>query len=223
VVAGNGKRALAALEREPFDLVLMDLQIPEMSGIEVTSIIRAREAETGGHVPILAMTAFAMRGDRERCLQAGMDGYVSKPIQAEELYAAVEQVSPRAAGPPAGPAPTETAREVERAMVGGREGGELIGQAVGRFLEDCPRLLVDLREAINGGDCRQVERTAHALKSAVAGFAAGAAAEAALRLEKMAHAGDLAPAKVALAHLEDEITRLRSALESPEQRGASAP
>src|SRR5207253_2280879 len=81
-VAGNGKEALAALEHGPFDLVLMDVQMPEMGGFEATGRIRAAERDTGRHVPIIALTAHAMKGDRERCLAAGMDGYVSKPLQA---------------------------------------------------------------------------------------------------------------------------------------------
>src|SRR5581483_11592577 len=89
-VAGNGKEALAALERQPYDLVLMDLQMPEMGGMEATAAIRAAEAGTGRHQPIVAMTAHAMKGDRERCLDAGMDGYLSKPIRADELCSTVE-------------------------------------------------------------------------------------------------------------------------------------
>ena len=82
MVAGNGREALSALERERFDLVLMDVQMPEMDGFEAAGIIRERERQTGDHVPIVAMTAHAMKGDRERCLAAGMDDYVAKPIDA---------------------------------------------------------------------------------------------------------------------------------------------
>jgi CheY-like chemotaxis protein len=92
VVAGNGREALAALERESFDLVLMDVQMPEMDGFEATAAIRQREQATGTHIPILAMTAHAMAGDRERCLEAGMDGYVCKPVQIQALLAAIESV-----------------------------------------------------------------------------------------------------------------------------------
>src|SRR6202011_264927 len=86
------------LERQPFDLVLMDVQMPEMDGFEATARIRPREQGTGRHIPIVAMTAHAMKGDRERCLEAGMDGYVSKPIQARELLRAIEQLVPEAVG-----------------------------------------------------------------------------------------------------------------------------
>jgi len=90
VVVGNGRAALAALERDNFDLVLMDVQMPELDGFETTTAIRAKEQLTGAHIPILAMTAHALKGDRERCIAAGMDGYLSKPIRVEELLASVE-------------------------------------------------------------------------------------------------------------------------------------
>ncbi len=93
-VANNGKEALAALERQPFDLVLMDVEMPEMGGLEATTAIRRKEQETGRHVPIIAMTAHAMKGDRERCLAAGMDGYVSKPIPAKDLFAVIADLLP---------------------------------------------------------------------------------------------------------------------------------
>jgi len=93
-VAGNGREALDATEQRIFDVVLMDLEMPVMSGLEATTAIRSREQRTGRHLPIIAMTAHAMIGDRERCLAAGMDGYVSKPVRADELYAALENVEP---------------------------------------------------------------------------------------------------------------------------------
>ena len=84
-VAGNGGEALAALERQAFDVILMDVQMPEMDGMDATAAIRAREQTTGRHVPIIAMTARAMKGDREECLRAGMDDYLSKPLQGSRL------------------------------------------------------------------------------------------------------------------------------------------
>ena len=97
----SGLAALAALEKEPFDLVLMDVQMPEMDGFETSRAIRRREEQTGAHVPIIAMTAHAMQGDRERCLAAGMDAYVSKPVSVKELFAAIESV--RQPGPSCAP------------------------------------------------------------------------------------------------------------------------
>jgi CheY-like chemotaxis protein len=95
VVAGNGKEALAALDEARsgrFDMILMDVQMPEMDGFEATRIIRTRETSSGGHLPIIAMTAHAMKGDEQRCLAAGMDAYVSKPIQVEQLFSAIDRV-----------------------------------------------------------------------------------------------------------------------------------
>ncbi len=104
-VAANGREALDATEQAIFDVVLMDLEMPVMSGLEATLAIRSREQRTGRHLPIIAMTAHAMIGDRERCLAAGMDGYVSKPVRADELYAALENVEP---APDAGATATAT-------------------------------------------------------------------------------------------------------------------
>ncbi|MFZ0963914.1 MAG: response regulator, partial [Terriglobia bacterium] len=92
-VTTNGREALAALDRETFDVVLMDVQMPEMDGFEATAAIREREQSAGGHLPIIAMTAHAMRGDQERCLAAGMDGYIAKPIRTKELIALLETFS----------------------------------------------------------------------------------------------------------------------------------
>jgi CheY-like chemotaxis protein len=92
IVACNGREALAILEEQPFDLVLMDVQMPELDGLEATVAIRQREKVNGAHIPILAMTAHAMKGDRERCLEAGMDGYVAKPIHPAELAEAIESL-----------------------------------------------------------------------------------------------------------------------------------
>jgi CheY-like chemotaxis protein len=91
-VASNGLEAVSALERADFDLVLMDIQMPEMDGISATVAVREKERETGNHLPIIAVTAHAMKGDKERCFEAGMDGYITKPIRVPELLAAIEQV-----------------------------------------------------------------------------------------------------------------------------------
>jgi two-component system, sensor histidine kinase and response regulator len=98
-VAGNGREGLAAFERENFDVVLMDVQMPEMDGFEATAAIREKEKTTGLHLPIIAMTANALKGDEERCIAAGMDGYISKPIRTLELFATIERLLANADAP----------------------------------------------------------------------------------------------------------------------------
>jgi CheY-like chemotaxis protein len=94
VLAQNGREALEALEKQPFDIVLMDLQMPEMDGFEATQLIREKERASGAHLAIIALTAHAMKGDEERCLACGMDGYVTKPIKLEALFAVMENLAP---------------------------------------------------------------------------------------------------------------------------------
>jgi len=91
-VAGDGREALSALEKDNFDVVLMDIQMPEMDGFEATAAIHDKEKHTGQHIPIIAMTANALKGDQERCLEAGLDGYIAKPIRTKELFAAIEAI-----------------------------------------------------------------------------------------------------------------------------------
>jgi PAS domain S-box-containing protein len=214
VVAPTGRQVLDALAREPFDLVLMDVQMPEMDGFEAASRIRRAEEGTGRHVPILAMTAHAMKGDRERCLEAGMDAYVAKPIQPGELAEAINRLvfaAPTNTGAPAEPDP---GAPVNRAAALERVGGDLdlLGELAGMFLEGCPQQLAELRAAIDRSDAAAVQRLAHDLKGAVGALGAGPAFEAALRLETMARGGDLAEAGAACAALEEALTRLRPVL-----------
>jgi len=113
VVVNNGREAVAALATDQFDLVLMDMQMPEMDGDEATAVIRAGEKESGEHIPIVAMTAHAMEGDRERCLEAGMDDYLSKPVRANNLYATIESLADDSRS--SAPSPQETPDEDEAA------------------------------------------------------------------------------------------------------------
>ncbi len=206
VVACNGKEAVALLEREPFDLVLMDLEMPEMSGFEATAAIRARERESGRRIPILALTAHAMKGDRERCLASGMDGYVAKPVQARELYQAISALVPTAAlsEKDAAPAPVVQDRSEALEHVGGDV--ELLRELTAVFLQDCPRMIEDVVEGLCAGDAIKVKRGAHSIKGAVGILGGKAAFEAALRLETIARQGDL-------SHAESAWQALRQALE----------
>ena len=227
-VANNGREALEVLERarwEGFDVVLMDVQMPEMDGLEATASIRARERATGRHLPIIAMTAHAMKGDKERCLEAGMDGYVSKPVRAKDLFDEIKKHVPSAEAPatetsakPPSPEATPPVREfadaLDRAALLERLEGdaELLAEIVGVFLEDCPRLVASIREAVARGDARLLERAAHTLKGSVGNFGVSAAAAAALRLEQMGRQGELAQAGEACAALDREIERLKPIL-----------
>jgi CheY-like chemotaxis protein/HPt (histidine-containing phosphotransfer) domain-containing protein len=214
-VANNGKEAVAALEHQAFDIVLMDVQMPEMDGMEAVAAIRLREQRTGGHVPIIAMTAHAMKGDRERCLRAGMDGYVAKPIQPDVLYAAVEALAQAAVSPdPAAIATKKADNVVDLVAALNRVRGrpESLKKLAGLFLAESARLLPEIREALGQRDDVNLRRAAHTLKGSVACFVAKPAAEAALRLEIMGRDNTLEGAEEAYTALVLEIDRVRTAL-----------
>ena len=141
VVVGDGQAALTALAQAPFDLVLMDIQMPVLDGLAATAAIRAQEQTQGTHVPIIAMTAHAMRGDRERCLAAGMDGYVTKPIKAADLTAAIAQLLPAAPQPPtpAGTPPVDVSAALR--SVEGDQG--LLEDLFEAFQQDYPKQLAE--------------------------------------------------------------------------------
>jgi CheY-like chemotaxis protein/HPt (histidine-containing phosphotransfer) domain-containing protein len=214
-VAMNGHEALARLERQPFDLVLMDVQMPEMDGLEATAAIREKEKTTGHHLPIIALTAHAMKGDRERCLGAGMDGYVAKPIRANELVAAIEGVrgvSVRAETKTFGAGPGHDVLDRAAALERVEGDAELLSDLVRVFLGEWPRLRGEVRQALERRDGRALARAAHTLKGSVGNFAARRAWEAAGRLEWLAEKSDLQRAEEACALLEAEIERLNPAL-----------
>jgi len=220
-VAENGREVLAMLEDWRPDLVLMDVQMPEMNGLEATAAIRELELKSGDHLPIVAMTAHAMEGDRERCLQAGMDDYLTKPISASALIQAVERIvdsfeSPTYPRREAAPEPRPEMQPVDRDAAMKRVDGdaELLGEIVDLFLADVDNLTNDIRNAVQAADAGQVMRTAHRLKGSVATLAAEPAADAALRLEIMGRNDDLAGAEAALDVLERELKRLVPALRS---------
>jgi two-component system sensor histidine kinase/response regulator len=218
VVARNGKEALAILENSTgraFDCVLMDVQMPEMDGFEATAAIRRKEETSGLHLPIIAMTAHAMKGDRERCLAAGMDGYVSKPIEPQELFEALEgfEPSPRKDEERAdGLGPVEPVWDFSAALARVDGDAEVLGELARLFLGDCARLVSAIEAAVAGRDSEALERAAHALRSAIGNFGAQAAFEAALKLEIMGREGHVAEAEEACAALERQVERLKPAL-----------
>lgn len=207
VMVEDGKKALEALDREIFDLILMDVQMPEMDGLSATAAIRENERKTGEHIPIIAMTAHAMKGDREKCIDAGMDGYVSKPIKVEELLMAIEN-SGNGAIEQIAQTPSEKTFDLDTAIdrTGGDE--ELIAELADIFIDDCPRMMADILDAVTRKDDNAIASAAHALKGAVANFAAGPAFELALELEMIGRKSDLTRSKEVYKSLDGEIERL---------------
>ncbi len=215
-IAQKGTEVLEMLETESFHLILMDVQMPDMDGLETTRLIRDKEKASGDHIPIIAMTAHAMKGDRERCLEAGMDGYVAKPINSEELFMAIEDLMER--------------RKADERTSHTRLGGyildeeelfnrigtdkEFLDELYGLFREDYPILLGQLTAAVQERDWKKMRETAHAIKGAVSNFAASTAVETAKKLEAMSIEDDPQQAEETVARLTRELERVRRVLES---------
>jgi PAS domain S-box-containing protein len=215
VVANNGREVLAALQRQPIDVVLMDVQMPEMDGFEATAAIRRQEEGTGRHLPIIAMTAYALKGDRERCLAAGMDRYLSKPIRARELFDSVEAVAARRERQPKENAiRVGEVLDLATALARVGEDRELLQELAELFLQECPRLMQRVRAALADQDPLQLKCAAHSLKGSIDSFAAKDAYDAALALEISGRNGNLVGAREACAVLEKEVKRLTEALDS---------
>ncbi len=223
-VANNGREALAALEIQPFDLVLMDVQMPEMDGFEAAAAIRQRETSAGRRTPIIAMTAHAMPGDRERCLAAGMDDYIAKPIRAGELQAAIGRRCLPAAQRPAATAPTAIpASAAWGAALAAVQGDvELLRDVAAAFLQEGPVVLQQLQAAVAAADATTACRAAHMLKSSLRLFGAATAADQAGQVEAAARCGELAGVEPAIDGLGEELLRLTRELETALETGKSA-
>jgi CheY-like chemotaxis protein/HPt (histidine-containing phosphotransfer) domain-containing protein len=217
LIAENGSKVLSMLDEGQFDLILMDLQMPEVNGFEATAAIRRKEQDSGTHIPIIALTAHALKGDRERCLEAGMDDYVSKPIDSQTLFDAIEialhQRKSAAANEPSAVAAIDIDALV-KSVDGDRE---LIVFLAKIFADSSPDQLSALSDALARKDAQALAQTAHALKGSVANFRAGAAVDAAARLENIGRNGDLSLAESAIELLEMEIERLRQDLKTFEE------
>ena len=233
--ASNGRVALDTLARaglQGFDLILMDVQMPEIDGLSATTTIRGREraSKTKTRVPIIAMTAHAMTGDRERCLAAGMDDYLSKPIRPADLVEAVERMAvhreprqavdagtlqpplPPAVSDAAGPATDAVVFDPDRALARLEGDRQLLRELIAIFRADRPRLLAAIRKAASAADAEALYRGAHALKGTLGTFDAPLAFRAAERLEHAARAGDLSGAAGLVAELATELARLTRVL-----------
>jgi CheY-like chemotaxis protein/HPt (histidine-containing phosphotransfer) domain-containing protein len=209
-LANTGPEALAVLAQHPVDVVLMDVQMPEMSGFELTACIREQEKLTGTRLPIIAVTAHAMKGDRQRCLEAGMDDYLAKPITAWELIAALERVlrSSAVTDRPKVAAPIDETALLAR--VGGNR--TLLGKMAQVFLDIYPQWLTELRAAVAEANAVKLGDLAHRLKGSVSHFDARAAVEAARALETLGRAGDLAGADGVYTVLAEALEQLRPVL-----------
>jgi CheY-like chemotaxis protein len=209
-VAANGVEGLEALERQPYDVVLMDVEMPEMDGLEATRRIHQRWSnEQRPH--IIAVTANALAEERALVFEAGMDDYIAKPIRIEELTGALDRVQPRDPRP-GGTAPVDPKVIARLAASFGDQGAESVGGLIDTFLEHAPDHLATLRAAIERDDASEVRRAAHTLKSNAATFGANTLEEMCRTLEAKAKAGGLDGGADLLAAVEREMARVESAL-----------
>jgi len=198
-LANNGQEAVRQLEKRSFDLILMDVQMPVMGGLEATAAIRTLEERTAGHIPIVAMTAHAMAGDRERILAAGMDDYISKPIRFDELNKAIERFAPRT---------------IDGAvLLQGIDGNtKLLCKLIDIFAAELPKLMSQIRSAIVKQDARRLRDAAHALKGAVGNFDHYAPFEAVRKLEEMGRENRLSDAQALFESVKKEMAHLTRSL-----------
>ena len=233
VVAANGYEAITLLEQKGwngFDLVLMDVQMPLMDGYAATGAIREHEKISGAHLPILAMTAHAMKGDKERCLQAGMDGYISKPFQARELLQVVEQGANMPAAMDkerraalAEPGEQTRGEQTRKALLEFFEGDRaLVAEVVELLLQDLPRLWSNLRESADNGNLPALERAAHSLKSSVSMFGVPDILSLLEKIERSARERETGLGSAVIAELDAKLKLLMSAL-STQKSPALAP
>jgi CheY-like chemotaxis protein len=220
-VAGSGKEALEILENRAFDIIFMDMHMPEMDGLEATARIRRQEAGAGRRTPIIAMTANAGDGAREQCLQGGMDAYVAKPIQDDELFDVIRSVVPAVASPadlPPQSASTTGASisMVDQAKLLSSVGGSLpvLRQLIAEFRMDAGPLMDELAQSVEKNDCKAVHHCAHTLKGMVSFFGVSSLTELAFHLEKMGASGDCTQARDAFAAFRCELDRLQADLDA---------
>jgi CheY-like chemotaxis protein len=213
VVANNGKEAVAAYAAQPFDLVLMDVQMPEMDGLEATQAIRHIEKQTGRRTPIAAMTAHAMQGDRQRCLDSGMDDYIAKPVRARTLFETISRLVGEPA-PRSGENGSHAAIKWDDALAAVGDDRELLAELVDAFQVESPQRMQAIEVAIAARDGEELQRQAHSLKSAVQFFGVDHATDLARRLEDIGREHNFAAAPQLLAALRTELNDLQARLAS---------
>jgi two-component system sensor histidine kinase/response regulator len=212
VVAENGREALRALALEDFDVVLMDVQMPEMNGLEATVAIREGETGTGRHVPIIALTAHTTPSDVEACLAAGMDAHLPKPVRSRGLFEVMHALVGRAPARVARAATAPRAAVERETLLASVDGDlELLGDLLRVFPREIPSQLAAVKSSVEG-DPSSLSSAAHLLKEALDNFGAKPAAEIALRLARMGQTRDLGDAARVTAELERELRRVEDAL-----------
>ena len=210
IAVDNGEEAVAAVQRQVFDVVLMDIQMPVMNGFEATAAIREVERVTGGHLPIIAMTAHAMAGDRERCLAAGMDGYVAKPIRITDLFTTLSAV---VGGEPPSDQGAAALVDQEHLLIHAFAGNAaLLADVTDAFIADTPIALATMRAALEAGDLPRLGKAAHKMKGTVGVFTTGPAIAAVAEIEAAARAGDVDRTREALAQLDSHVDELLARL-----------
>lgn len=216
----SGAEALSRLESEAFDLMLLDVQMPEMDGYEVAAAIRLREQTTGHRLPIIAMTAHTTTEAKEHCVDSGMDGYAAKPIRDHELKAEIDRVVGPRVESSAVTVPTGLNPDVALARVGGNR--ELLHEMLEIFTRDCESLSAEVRAALREGDATRVGRAAHTIKGMVGFFGSTAGAQSDVQLEEIGKHGQLSQAETALDALEREIAAIQSAFADLSSTGLSS-
>lgn len=220
VAVGDGAEALRLIEEQQFDVVLMDVQMPIIDGFEATAEIRKREKATGKHIPIVALTAHALKGDRERCLNAGMDAYVAKPIRSDELLEAIDLIATRfRKSDKSDKAPMVVNPHSLLEQVEGDKA--LMVEIIRLFLDDAPAMLNEIRELIARGDGPLLERAAHRIKGSLATLGAHRASTCAKKLEHVGREGRLAESHALFRDLEDALAELEVELVSLAEKGIS--
>jgi PAS domain S-box-containing protein len=224
VAVENGRLAVQKATSDRFDVVLMDVQMPEMGGLEATKTIRDSERDSGEsrHLPIVALTAHALAGDKERCFEAGMDAYLAKPLKPDELVDVVERLAMKPESPAADETREGSAPEDgldEKALLESFGGSRaLLRDVIAVFLDDTPNLLVAGRDALDRNNAADVAARAHSLKGSIGLFQKGPAFELARRVELLARDGDLDKGRPAFDDLEREAGLLRMRLDALHRR-----
>jgi two-component system, sensor histidine kinase and response regulator len=221
VQAVNGAEAVAIMEKARFDVVLMDVQMPEMDGFEATAAIR--EKEQGHRTPIIAMTASATTDDREECLAAGMDGYLPKPIRPDELHRTIDQFTRSHSAATAAKSSDDDRSSSEsqasadvidlelalRQLPGGEEGVRAMAQLL---FDQCPIMITEIQEALTDGDEKRLQRAAHSLKGSADIFGAGRVVDVARRIELAGKRSHVDEASDMMPELREQVSQLQSAL-----------